>query len=616
MQIYQNRVRIIIFIISFIGAVLIIRLFYLQIIEKKYKQFAQDNALQRRIIYPPRGIIYDRTGKILVCNEAVYDLMVIPSRIKSLDTNDLCEILKIRKTEFDSILKEIKHYSKYKASVFLKNLSIETYGLLQERLYEFRGFYVQPRTLRNYPLALCPHLFGYIGEVSEKDIEKSNNYYRLGDYIGISGLEQYYEKDLRGENGEKYILVDVLNVEQGSYEGGKLDKPSKAGHDLICTLNRDLQAYAEKLMQNKRGAIVAIEPATGEVLIMVSKPAYNPALMIGRDRAKNYNILLKDPNKPLFNRAITAMYPPGSSFKVVQALIGLQEGVLFPSTTYSCHQGYILPGLIIGCHKHPSPQDLHGSIVYSCNAYYCNVFRTIIDMKKFNSPQKGYINWWNDVSKFGIGSKLGIDLPNESPGILPTYKRYDKIYGKGRWKSSNILSLAIGQAEISLTPLQLANVAAIIANRGYYISPHLVRSIISDKKEKKLSFKKQIVDIDQDNYALVVNAMADVVNFGTATLAKVNGIEVCGKTGTAQNPQGKDHSIFICFAPKDNPKIAMVVIVENAGFGGTWAAPISGLLIEKYLKNAVDSNRVWQEERILKFNNDSLNKIQSNTDGE
>jgi penicillin-binding protein 2 len=614
MQLYQSRVRVIAAIILLFIFVLILRLFYLQIIEKKYKQFAQDNALQRRIIYPPRGIIYDRNGKILVCNEAVYDLMVIPSQIKSIDTADLCEILKISKNEFDSVLTGIKNYSKHKSSVFIKNISIKTYGLLQERLYEFRGFYVQPRTLRNYPLQLCPHVFGYISEVSEKDIEKSEGYYRLGDYIGISGLEQYYEKELRGQNGEKYILVDVFNVEQGSYEGGKLDKPSIAGSNLTCTLNRDLQAYAEKLMGDKRGAIVAIEPATGEVLVMLSSPAYNPSLLIGRERAKNYNKLLNDPDKPLFNRAITAMYPPGSTFKVVQALIGLDEGVLFPNTMYSCHRGYILPGLIIGCHEHPSPQDLHGSIVYSCNAYYCNVFRSIIDKKTFHSPLKGYINWWNDVRKFGVGAKLGIDLQNESQGILPTYKRYDKIYGAGRWKSSNILSLAIGQAEICLTPLQLANVATIIGNKGYYIEPHLVRSIVSDNNEKKLSYKRHLVDIDKPYFDLVVEAMADVVKFGTATLAKIDDIEVCGKTGTAQNPQGKDHSIFICFAPKDNPKIAMAVIIENSGFGGVWAAPISGLIIEKYFNDSIATNRKWQEERILKFSTDSTSMI--HIDGE
>jgi len=602
MEIYQNRSRLIIYIIVFFSFVFLLRLFYLQVIEQKYKQFAKANALQRRVIYPPRGIIYDRTGKILVCNEAVYDLMVIPSQVKNIDTNYLCQILNISKDEFIVTMYDLKKFSKYKSSVFAKNISIKTYGLLQERLFSFRGFYVQPRTMRKYPYPIAAHAFGYLGEVNEKEIIKSDGYYRMGDYIGISGLEQSYEKELRGENGERFVLVDALNVEQGSYSGGSMDKPSVAGKDLICTINRDLQVYAEKLMANKRGAIIAIEPNTGEIILMVSYPSYDPSLLIGRDMAKNYNMLLRLPDRPLFNRAITAMYPPGSTFKVVEALIGQQEGTLFPNTLYSCQRGYHMGSINIGCHPHPSPQDLHGSIVVSCNSYYVHVFRSIIDLNRFPNAEQGFQNWRNDVTMFGIGMKLGLDIPNEAPGILPTVKRYDKIYGKGRWKSSNILSLAIGQAEICLTPLQMANVAAIIANRGYYIDPHLVRAVVSDKKTEPLIYKKHFLSYNHEYFMNVVNAMNDVVNVGTATLARVDSIDICGKTGTAQNPHGKDHSIFICFAPKINPKIAIAVVVENSGFGGVWAAPISGLLIEKYLKDSVAIKRKWQEERILEYN--------------
>jgi penicillin-binding protein 2 len=602
MEIYQNRSRLIIYIIVFFSFIFLVRLFYLQVIEKKYKQFATANALQRRVIYPPRGIIYDRTGKILVCNEAVYDLMVIPAQVKNIDTNYLCEILNITKNEFVVTMYDIRQYSKYKSSVFAKNISIKSYGLLQERLYSFRGFFVQPRTMRKYTYPIAAHAFGYLGEVDEKVIDKSEGYYRMGDYIGISGLEQSYEKELRGENGQKFVLVDALNVEQGSYSGGSMDQPSVAGKDLICTIHRDLQIYAEKLMVNKRGAIVAIEPATGEIILMVSFPTYNPSLLVGREMADNYNMLVRQSDKPLFNRAITAMYPPGSTFKVVEALIGLHEGTVYPNSMYSCKGGYHLPGLSIGCHPHSSPQDLHGSIVHSCNAYYVHVFRNIIDMKKFSNPEAGFQNWRKDVSMFGIGKKLGVDIPNESPGILPTVKRYDKIYGKKRWKSSNILSLAIGQAEISLTPLQMANVAAIIANRGYYVEPHLVKAVVADNKQVPLTFNKHFLNIRYDYFAFVVNAMNDVVNAGTATLAKVDSIQICGKTGTAQNPHGKDHSIFICFAPRDNPKIAIAAIVENSGFGGVWAAPICGLLIEKYLKDSIATNRKWHEDRILQYN--------------
>ena len=602
MIIYQSRFRTIVGLIVIVILIFFVRLFYLQIVTQKYKKFAENNALQRRTIYPPRGLIYDRHGAILVTNEVVYDLMIIPKQVDMIDTSDFCKILNISPEDFIKLYKEAKEYSPYRPSVFIKNLSIANYGVLQERLYKFRGFYVQPRTIRKYPYALLAHALGYIGEVNEKQIEKSNGYYHKGDYIGVSGLEESYEKELRGVNGVKYILVDAFNNEQGSYSEAELDKESQPGYNLISSIDLNLQAYAEKLLANKTGSVVAIIPKTGEILILANNPSYNPALLTGRERSAHYRELLLDPVKPLFNRAIQAMYPPGSSFKIVMASIGLQQGVLHPFTSYPCFAGYNLGKLHIGCHVHYSPLDLHNSIVLSCNAYYCYAFRSMIDQKRFKTTLEGYNYWYGMVSQFGIGKKLGIDLFNESSGILPTYKRYDKIYGKNRWHSSNILSLAIGQAEISLTPLQLANIAVIIANRGYFIQPHLVKSIIKDGVEKHLNFKRNQVPVDGDYFNFVADAMYDVVMRGTGRSAYVDSLFICGKTGTAQNPHGKDHSIFIAFAPKDNPRIAIAVIIENAGFGATWAAPISSLLIQKYLNDSIPGSRKWIEQQVIKFN--------------
>ena len=602
MVIYQSRMRIVITFIAVVCVIFGVRLFYLQIIAKKYKKFAENNALQRRIIYPPRGLIYDRNGKLLVANEVVYDLMVIPNQVKMIDTNELCKLLQITREDFIISMVEAKNYSPNRPSVLLKNLSIANYGTLQEKLFEFRGFYVQPRTIRKYPYNILAHVLGYIGEVSENQITKSDGYYHKGDYIGVSGLEEYYENELRGVNGVRYILVDAFNNEQGTYADGELDKESSSGANLMTSIDMDLQAYAELLLTNKKGSIVALIPKTGEILVMANSPTYNPVTMTGRDRSQNYARLMMDPDKPLFNRAVSAMYPPGSTFKTIMASIGLQEGVLHDYTAYPCAGGYYIGNLRIGCHIHPSPLDLHNSIVLSCNAYYCYAFRAIIDQKKFNTTIEGYNNWRNMVGMFGVGKKLGVDLGSESPGILPTYKRYDKIYGKGRWHSSNILSLAIGQAEICLTPLQLANVAAIIANQGYYYQPHLVKSIIKNGENITVPYKKNNVGISPEYLQMIASAMYDVVRAGTGTSAYVDSLFICGKTGTAQNPHGKDHSIFIAYAPRDNPRIAIAVIIENAGFGATWAAPVSSLIIQKYLCDSIPANRKWLEENLIKFN--------------
>jgi len=601
MIVYRDRYKLLLFFIIGVCAIFIIRLFYLQIIAVKYKQFAEENVLQRKTVYPPRGLLYDRKGIILVSNEAVYDLMVIPRQVKSIDTAEFCEILNIAKEEYVKILEEASAYSRYKASAFIKSISLETYGKLQEKMFRFRGFYVQPRMIRKYNQPLASHALGYLGEVNQNDIDESEGYYARGDLIGISGIEKFYEKDLRGVNGERFVLVDVFNTEQGSYLDGALDRAVEPGYNLITSLNMDLQAYAEYLMKDKKGGIVAIQPSTGDILAMVSGPTYDPSLLNGRERSKNYRMLLLDPDKPLFNRALTAMYPPGSTFKVVMAAVGLDQGVITPDRTVPCGGAYILGSLRIGCHEHPSPVDLNYSIILSCNTYYCTVFRATIDQKRFTSVRDGYINWRDNVMLFGIGRKLGVDLPNESPGILPLPERYDKIYGKNRWKSSNILSLAIGQAEISLTPLQLANVAAIMANRGYYIQPHIVMSKMKDGIITKYNFKKYRVNIDPRYLTYIVEGMSNVPKIGTAIRygPSFNSFDVCGKTGTAQNPHGEEHSVFIAFAPKDNPKIVVAAVIENAGQGAHWAAPICFLLIEKHLSGQVNPDHQWIEEIML-----------------
>jgi len=602
MIIYQDRKKVIIYFVNAIGIIFFLRLFYLQVLTGKYKIFARENALQKRIIYPPRGIIFDRNSKVLASNQAVYDLLVTPYQVEeSVDKTELLNILNISAREYDSLFKLACDYSWRKPSVFLKNISLKTYGLVQECLYKYHGFYAQPRSMRKYPEETAAHLLGYVGEVTQKDIDESGGNYHRGDMIGISGIEKSYENWLKGVNGEKYILVDVHNTEQGSYMKGSQDKQAVPGSNLITGIDIEIQTYAEKLMAGKKGAVVAIQPATGELLALVSAPYYSPSLLLGRDRAKNYHSLLIDKDKPLFNRALTAMYPPGSTFKVVMALIGLKENVITDITTIPCNGGYSLGSLRIGCHPHPSPLDVHYAIVYSCNAFFCQVFRNVVDLRKYSNIYQGFNNWRQNLTEFSIGKQTGIDLPNESKGILPTTARYDKIYGKNRWKSSNILSLAIGQAEISLTPIQMANVAAIIANRGFYYTPHAVKAIEIDNLQRELQFEKHSVNILPAYFEKVANAMQDVPLTGTAIRygPYFKDYEICGKTGTAQNPHGKEHSVFICFAPKFNPQIAIAVVVENAGQGAHWAAPISFLLIERYLIRQENEKTKWIEDIML-----------------
>jgi len=591
---YEGRTWAIRIVIIIIGLVFLIRLFYVQVLDDEYRV---GSAVRKDLVYPPRGLIYDRNGKLLVNNDIIYDVMVIPSKMKPFDTVAFCKLLDVNKDDFTDELAKAKAYSRYKPSAVVKEISAMQFGMLEERMYAFRGFFVQARTTRNYPKPIAAALLGYLAEVDTTDIKNSNGYYVQGDYIGKSGLEKSYEQYLRGSKGTKYVLVDALNREQGSYQNGKYDVEPTMGDDLLTGVDERIQEYGEKLLKGKIGSVVAIDPSTGEVICMVTSPSYDPNKMLGRERTANMRAMLMDESKPMFNRALTAKYPPGSTFKPEMALLGLDEGVIRESTTFTCNGGYRLsPTQMIHCHA-KGTFDLHQGIQMSCNGYFCNVFRLVIDQDKFGDVDSSLANWASRLAGFGIGIKTGIDIPNESRGIVPTPHYYDKFYGIHRWKSSNIISLAIGQAEISLTPLQLANVAATIANRGYYITPHFVKKLQNKKGEKVLSYQRHNTGISEAYFDFVADAMQAVVEHGTAMQAIIPGITVCGKTGTAQNPHGKDHSLFIAFAPMDHPKIAIAVIVENAGHGGTWAAPIASLLIEKYITDTIKRPEV--EQRIL-----------------
>ncbi|MCK4663040.1 MAG: penicillin-binding protein 2 [Bacteroidales bacterium] len=599
---FSERKYIIGAIIIFICIIYIVRLFFLQVIDISYKLSASNNVLRYVTQYPARGLVYDRNGKLLVYNEAAYDLIINPPQLESFDTADFCKILRISKETVIDKINKAKKYSKYKPSIFLKQISSKDYAILQEKLYKFQGFFVQTRTLRRYPIKIAAHVLGYVGEVDDKTI-KNDKYYQLGDYIGISGIEKSYEKILRGKKGVNIFLVDVHNRIKGSYKDGKYDTVAIGGQDITISLDSDLQKYGEKLMNNKIGSIVAIKPSTGEILSLVSSPSYSPDLLIGRIRTKNYLHLSNDTLNPLFNRALMAQYPPGSTFKIINALIGLQENVVTRYTKYSCNYGYHIGRFSIGCHSHMSPLDLVQSIQYSCNAYYCNVFRNIIDDKKFESVSLSFANWRKHVVSFGFGNKLKSDFTNELKGNIPQGSYYDKYYRKGRWNSLNIVSMAIGQGELLITPLQMANMSAIIANKGYYYTPHIVKQIENEKNIDPKFLVKRFTTIDTAYFSIIIEGMDLAVQGeagSTARIAKVKDIIVCGKTGTAENPHGKDHSIFIAFAPKDNPQIAIAVYVENGGFGATWAAPIASLMIEKYLKESISRN--WLENYILNGN--------------
>jgi len=592
-----------------IGAIFILRLFSIQITNKTYKQFATRNVLRFITTYPARGLIYDRKGNLMVYNKAAYDLMMIPREVKTFDTTELCNIVQLDRVELRDAIKKAKLYSRFKPSIVVGQISPDIYAPLQEKLYKYPGFFVQSRTLREYPSKSAAQVLGYVGEVNQKIIE-NDHYYLSGDYIGVSGLEKAYEKELRGIKGITKSMVDVHNRVKGKYNEGKEDSTAILGQNLLTGMDANLEAYAELLMTNKRGAVVAIEPSTGEIILMVSAPSYDPNLLVGRQRSTNYSILDRDSvAKPMWNRAVNALYPPGSTFKLANALIALEEHAISPFDRFSCSGKGSKP---ISCtHSHVSPLAVREGIRESCNSFFWNTFRQIMGHK--SNSAESYQAWRDYITSFGFGTKLNPELSSENKGSIPEVALYDKWYTPGHWNSMTIRSLAIGQGEIEATPLQMANLCAMIANRGYYIAPHVVRAI-QDAKDvnrevRQLEYEKKVVNISPEHFNTVIEGMQAVIEeTKLQNTVKLENIIVCGKTGTVQNPHGADHSAFVGFAPRDNPKIAIAVFIENAGFGATYAAPIAGLLMEKYLNDSIAPKRKDLEQKLIET--DLLNVVE------
>ncbi len=598
----NNRSRVLLIGLLIVAAVLLGKLFYIQIIDDKYKINASNNSMVYDMIYPTRGIIYDRNGKIIVSNKVTYDILVTPREVTPFDTLMLASALDV---SVDFIKEKMGEYSRnkkkigYQSMVMLKQIKPETYMKFAELQYNFPGFRGQVRSIRDYPVNAGGNLLGYVSEVDQKYIESHPGEYRPGDYAGKTGIEAAREKDLRGEKGYHIYLRNSRNQIEGRYKDGEMDKEAVPGHDIMTTIDADLQQYGQELMKNKVGSLVAIEPKTGEILSLVSSPGVDVSMLA--DISQHYNDIIKDPHKPMFNRAVQAPYPPGSVFKLVNGLIGLQEGVLNMDMAYPCYQGYHFGSHKLGCHSHHSPLRLEEAIMMSCNGFFCYVLRNILENKKYKNIDEALDKWNEYVQSFGFGHKLGSDFPAELGGTIPTSKLYNKRYGKGGWKFTTIISISIGQGEVGVTPLQIANLAAIMANRGWYKIPHIVKASEGVEIEPKY-YERQYTMVDTTNFQKVINGMWRAVNNGpgtgcTAWVAEVKGLDICGKTGTAQNPRGADNSVFICFAPKDDPKIAVAAYVENAGFGATWAAPIASLLIEKYLNG--ETSRPDLENRVM-----------------
>jgi penicillin-binding protein 2 len=597
-----NRRFVLIGAVISVALIFIIRLFYLQVIDNDYKVWADNNAFLNKTLYPSRGLIYDRNGKLLVYNQPAYDVMLIMREVEPFDTIDFCNILGITKEIFLRRIQEIKNrrlnpgYSSYVPQVFMNQLSAQECGALQEKLYKFPGFYIQNRTVRKYEYPYAAHVLGGVSEVNKRDIE-NDNYYVRGDYTGRTGVERSYEKELRGEKGVEVLLRDAHGRIKGRYEEGKHDRSPISGKSLTLSLDIDLQAYGEELMRNKLGAIIMMDPKTGEVLCMVSSPTFDPGLLVGRQRGENHKMLERDPNNPLYGRAFMAAYPPGSTFKPAQGLTFLQEKVITTQTMYTCTHGYPFRNGKPACHWHASPLNITSAIATSCNAYFCWGLRDLLDSRKrYPNVQEAFEVWKNHIVSMGYGYKLGLDLPGENRGFIPNSKTYDKYYGK-RWNSSTIISIAIGQGEVLATPLQLCNLAATIANRGYFITPHVVKEI-QDSSLDSLYTEKRYTSVESPYYDIIAEGMRMAVLGGTCRTAALPDIEVCGKTGTVENPAGKDHSAFIGFAPYHNAEVAISVFVENAGFGATYAVPIGKLMLEKYLTGKISDASKYLEEYI------------------
>lgn len=571
--------------------VYLIRLFTLQLLSEDFKISADSNAFLKRIQYPARGAISDRNGKLLVYNQPAYDVMVIMKEQQGVDTLDLCESLDITRDWYERRMEEIKDYrrnpgySPYTQQLFMSQLSTEEFSRFQEKLFRFPGFYIQKRSIRQYNYPNAAHLLGDVGEVGPKDIEE-DNYYRSGDYIGKLGVERSYETMLRGEKGMEILLRDVRGRIKGRYQDGKFDVAPIPGRNLTMSIDIELQALGERLMKGKLGSIVAIEPSSGEVLCMVSSPTYDPRIMTGRQRGKSQKMLADDPHKPLLNRGIMGQYPPGSTFKTSQALTFLQEGIITPASAYPCSHGFHFKGLKVGCHAHGSPLPLVPAIATSCNGYFCwGLYYMFGNRQKYKTVGDAMTRWKDHMVSMGFGYKLGIDLPGEKRGMIPNAPFYDKVY-RNRWSGLTVISISIGQGEVNLTPLQIANLGATIANRGYYIIPHVVKEVQGMPLDT-LYTRKHYTMVQPKHYNAVIEGMRQAVLGGTCRAANSSSYEVCGKTGTAQNPHGQDHSVFMGFAPRENPKIAICVYVENGSWGATYGVPIGALMMEQYINGGL-----------------------------
>lgn len=584
-------------------SLLVMRIFYLQIVDDTLKLKSENNAIKKKYEYPERGYMYDRKGKLLVANQASYDIMVIPREVKNTDTLEFCQLLNITKEDFIKKIEKATVYSPRLPSVFLSQLNKSEFAAFQEKIRKYEGFYFQKRSLRDYEVDFGANIFGFITQVNEKLVAK-NPYYNSGDLIGRQGVEESYEDLLRGVKGVKYIQKDKYNREIGSYKEGKYDTIAVQGEDINLTIDAEIQKYGEELMINKRGGIVAIEPSTGEILALVTAPSYDPGILVGRQRSKNYTELYRDSiAKPLYDRGLLAEYPPGSPFKILTGLVALQEGVIDANTTVFCNRGFSYArGRFMGCHCHGGALQLHRGIFESCNSYFATAYMKTIN--KYSKPAQAVDIWSKHVKSFGLGQFMGYDLPTGKKGNVPDSKTYKRIYPNGGWRSTTIVSNSIGQGEVLMTPIQLANMMATIANEGHYYTPHIIKKIEGHKIDEKFT-TKHVTTIDKKHFKPIISGLFDVYNLGTAKSLRVEGIDICGKTGTAENfakiggvrVKMEDHSIFVAFAPKDNPKIAIAVMVENGGYGATIAGPIASLMIEKYLRQKI--TRVDLEKRIL-----------------
>ena len=590
---FESRKYVLIAAVIFISSVFILRLFHIQVVDTKWRAEAANMAERKVTVYPSRGLVYDRKERLLVANTPVYDLMVVPKEVGPFDTIAFGELVGVDPLELRKRLKEATGYSRYKPTVIEKQIPADQFAGISVHLHKYPGFYGQSRTLRTYPPHVAAHLLGYLSEVSPAKVEK-DPYYRAGDVIGIGGLESHYEEQLRGRRGVGYVLVDVHNNVKGPYKDGQYDTLAVEGKDLFTGIDLDMQRLGEQLMVNKKGSIVALDPRTGEVLCLVSSPTYDPELLVGRVRNTNYGILQKDPIKPLFDRALQAQYPPGSIYKIVQSLIALDEGVIDVNTGFPCQKS------LVGCHNHPGAGDIIHAIQYSCNPYFYQVFKRMVEQDKdpnrFKDAAIGMRMWHEYMLTFGLGQRLPIDLPSAKGGNIPDVAYYDRKYGKEGWAFSTIYSVSIGQGEVLVAPLQMANLAAIFANKGWYYDPHVVRAVGHPDSLQRKYLTKHNTGVDPKWYEPIQEGMRRVVEEpgGTARNARIEGITVCGKTGTAENPHGQDHAVFVCFAPMEDPRIAMAVYVENSGFGGTWAAPIASLLMEQYLTDTIKRPEVMK----------------------